>query len=109
MDEIVRVQILFSKETPNGVFRDCLYKSLDEFAALTEEAKEAEKQSRVDNYLNAVKNATPVEPEEPPLERLQEERANLEAYLSELDAKISTKVAAAADAVAAADSIETIK
>lgn len=57
------MKIDFEFTTAYGVFRDALY--LDEDHQLSEDELNALKQERLDNWLNAIENPTPVEAVEP--------------------------------------------
>jgi hypothetical protein len=101
MAETIQVQIRFTADTEVGPYTDCLYKTLDEYAALKDEDKEAEKQARVDAYVAAVKN--PVPPAEPSIAQLQDEKAMYEQSLIVVKGKLEDKgviVDALADVVA---------
>lgn len=61
MDE-VRVQVQFTKTTPEGIhFTDALYYSLDEYAKLSTDEIEAAKQARFDAWQEVIKNPTPID------------------------------------------------
>jgi hypothetical protein len=57
MVDKVQIQILFTKETVDGIsFTDALYFSPEEYATLSEEQIEALKQERFDKWIYSVNN-----------------------------------------------------
>lgn len=84
----IYVQIRFKEETEFGIYSDSLFYTQAEYAALSDGAKVAAKQSRVAAYVSGVKN-----PPAPPVLTKQELQAAKTSLLSEiavLDAKIAT-------------------
>lgn len=59
MPETVRVQVLFTEETPHGTYTDALYYTPEEFDALKDADKDAAKQARVAAYVDKIVNAPP--------------------------------------------------
>jgi len=86
--EGVRVQVLITEETEKGRFQDALYFSKAEFDSLTEEELLAKKKDRKDKWVKSVKDASKVE-YTPTVEDLSAEKAELEAQLAEVNAKLA--------------------
>ncbi len=101
MSETISVRIRFTAETARGTLDDALYYSLEDYANLTEEDKEAAKQARADAFVANIDNAPP--PEEPTVEALKEAEAGLIQYLADLSVKIVEKGGKLADVKAAID------
>lgn len=64
-DPNVRIQYLVTKKTDIGEFRDAIYFSPDEFAAMTKDEVEAKADTRVNNWVESVKN-----PPKPPADNV---------------------------------------
>lgn len=90
MSDTVKIQVITEESTPYGTYRDAIYySSLAEYEAKKlDGSHDAEKAKRVDNYVNMIQN--PPAPVEPTKEELQDYKAQLEAQVAELDAKILT-------------------
>lgn len=56
MPDIVRVQVIFSEETPKGTFQDALYYTLAEYNVLKQSAIDTAKQERVNTWIAIVSN-----------------------------------------------------
>ena len=88
MPDKVMIQVRFSKQTTLGEYNDALYYTQADYASLDPVVVEAEKQSRADAWVNAVKNApTSVEPTK---EELQAQKAVLEEQLADVNTKLLT-------------------
>lgn len=59
----VRVQYLITEKTEFGEFNDALYFTLDEYSAVDPSVVAEQRKSRVDGYVNAVKDSQVAEPE----------------------------------------------
>lgn len=106
MADTVRIQVITEIETKYGTFRDAIYyKDQAEYdQAILDGTHEAEKSTRVANYVNAIQN--PPAPVEPSKEELQEAKAQLEAQLAQLDSQILVaKPKAVIDAAIVAEEI----
>jgi len=93
--EQVRVQVLFSEETPYGTFTDALYFTPAEYELRKSEVKSM-KDERVASYVSAIESAPPaVEPTKKELEAekasLIEQKAVIEARVAQLDWEIAEK------------------
>lgn len=97
MPNTYRIQVLtkeFVKEI-GAVYSDAQYftvdstMSMEDFIASKEADINAEKDRRIANWIDAIKNPPP--PVEPTKEQLQEEKAALQAQIAELDVKIAQK------------------
>jgi len=78
--EKVRIQVLFSEDTPKGRFQDALYYTEDEYKNVKQSDKDKEKKKRKDNWL-AIVSA-------PPVEVSAEERiAHIQSQIDELEAQ----------------------
>lgn len=84
---IVRVQVLFFRETEFGVLNDALYFSQDEFKAIDDASIESMINERVALYEETVKNLPP--PTEPTLEDLQQLKLELETIKAQVEFSIA--------------------
>jgi hypothetical protein len=82
-----KIQINISQKTEFGEFNDALYYTPDEWANLTQDDIDKATQTRVDNWVNLIKNPPP--PPEPTKEELEQRVADLENYKTSIDAQIS--------------------
>lgn len=94
--DIVRVQVVFTEDTECGRYRDALYFTPAEYAGLKAETLAAMKQTRVDTFVDRIKNPPPpVEPTKEQLEaevvEVQKQKESLDARLVELAALIAAK------------------
>ena len=90
MSDTIKIQVITKEQTPYGEYCDAIYyKDIAEYEARRDDGShEAEKSSRVANYVNAVKN--PVTPAEPTKEELLEYKASLEAQIVDVNTKLLT-------------------
>ena len=88
MTDKIAIQVRFSKQTEIGEYNDALYYTQAEYATLAPAIIEAEKQARVDAWVNAVKNAPP--PVGPTKEELQTQKSYLEEQLTEVNTRLLT-------------------
>lgn len=86
-----KIQIRIKEKTEVGEFNDAIYYTATEWSQVKEKDIETEKQRRINNWINAVKN--PPEYIEPTKEELEKYKAELEAQEQELDSKIAEKEA----------------
>ncbi len=86
MPDKIMIQVRFSKQTSIGEYNDALYYTQAEYASIAPAVVEAEKQARVDAWMNAVKNAPP--PVEPTKEELQAQKTYLEEQLTDVNTKL---------------------
>lgn len=84
-----RYQVLIDEPTELNVpYKTAFYYTKEEWADLKQADVDARIETEVANYVSIVKN--PPSPYEPSKEELQEAKAQLEAQIVELDAKIVT-------------------
>lgn len=84
--DIVRVQVVFTQDTECGQYRDALYFTPAEYAALKPADLAAKKQARVDTWVDRIKNPPP--PVEPTTEQLEAEVVEVQRQKTALDARL---------------------
>ena len=89
MSDQILVQIRFSVKTDQGEYQDALYYPLDVYQSMDKQVIEDEKNTRVNNWVQMVKNPPP--PIEPTKEQLEESKAMLVEQLAQLDIQIASK------------------
>ena len=86
MADTVMVQVKFTVKTEMGEFTDALYYSLANYQNMPSSWIETEKQARVNNWINAVKN--PPIPIPPTKADLLAQKAALQDQIVQLDSAI---------------------
>jgi len=96
--QTVQIQVIFTEKTEVGEYRDALYYTIDDPGVTVDkwlQTKQADidavKRSRVDNWVNLVKN--PPKPIEPTKEQLESELVAVEKGKVELEARKATLTA----------------
>lgn len=85
MDEI-KIQLRFKSQTQFGEFNDAIYFTETEWANRVPSNIESQKNLRVSNWVNSVKNPPPIIP--PTKAQLQLQADDLEKQLTDLKLKI---------------------
>jgi len=81
-----QIQVILEKETTNGLFRDALYYPEDKVP--DEKQITADAQSRIDNWVEMIKNPPVVEIVEPTIEDFQTQQSEFLRQADELTVKI---------------------
>ena len=89
MSTQVRIQVLFTENTPVGQYTDAIYFTEAEYAAKSPSDIEALKQIRIDNWVRRINN--PPIKKEPTKEELQLQADALQNELNQINEKISGK------------------
>jgi hypothetical protein len=85
----VEIRVKFQREQDGVTYQDAIFYTPEEYANLSQNDLDAEKQKRFNNYLQGVKNLSA--PVEPTKEQLEEVKANLEKQLEEVREQIVQK------------------
>lgn len=84
MDDIVRVQVLFTISQDGATLNDALYFTSDQYAIIKQDDIESLKQSRFDKWKADVDATSPAIPKEPTKEELQKEADAIDEQVAQL-------------------------
>ena len=88
-DDTVMIQVRFKEQTEVGQYNDALYYTQAEYAAVKQKDIDAEKQRRITNWIDRVKNA-PL-PIEPTIEDLRSELGMKKKDIEDLASRLRGK------------------
>jgi hypothetical protein len=88
MDDIIRVQVIFTVATKYGDFRDALYFTEEDYAKLDPEILAKLKKERVDAFIYRIENPPAVI--EPTKEMLEQEAVGLRTQIASMTAQLAT-------------------
>ena len=87
MAEQIRIQVLFSEDTPYGIFQDALYYTEAEWETVKKSEVEKEKQRRLDNWKTIITTPSVELSKEEQMIAVQEQIDMANAHLKELEAQ----------------------
>ena len=87
MAEQIRIQVLFSEDTPYGSFQDALYYTEAEWETVKKSEVEKEKQRRLDNWKTIITTPSVELSKEEQMIVVQEQIDMANAHLKELEAQ----------------------